>query len=307
MLLLIPTGVDYQTRRYPVVTFSIMGICTAVYLVTLVLWLANGSGVDEWVFDHLWLTPAFSPWWTYFTSMFVHGGFFHLLGNMLYLFLFGCVVEDLIGRIAFVCFYLSAGIAAAFAEILVSPTGFASEIPFGGASGAITGCIAGFLLFMLRSRIEFKWIFIFFFRVWSGDFMLPAWLVISAWFAKDLLFAVLSAMNEQQGGGVAFAAHVGGFLWGLAFISVEKLRQSRVQPSKPDPATIIETARYAARVVSQPEEVAAYYLHMNGEQAGPFTPSQINGMLKLGSVPADAFYWIEGMDGWQSISDWQSG
>ena len=299
MFLLLPIGVDYQTRRYPVVTFTIMGICTAVYLVTLGLWMANGDGVDEWVFDNLWLRPAVSSPWTYITSMFVHGGFLHLLGNMIYLFLFGCCVEDLIGRMRFLGFYLAGGLVAALLEIFASADGFASDIPFGGASGAITSCIAGFLLFMAKTKIEFKWILILFFRVWAGEWLLPAWLVISFWFAKDFLFALLSAVTEHRGGGVAFAAHVGGFLWGFGYIAFEK---ARLRNAAKRESANEEAAAYARQAVSQPEEAAAYYLHFNGEQIGPFTPSQINGMIQMGSVPAEAFYWTEGLDGWQEIA-----
>jgi len=306
MFFLIPTGVDYRTQQLPIVTFVIMGLCTAIYLVTLSLSLANGEVVDEWVFEHLWLTPAYSPWWTYFTSMFVHAGFFHLLGNMLYLFLFGCVVEDMIGRVKYVVFYLLAGIGAALTEILVSPEGFSSEIPFGGASGAITGCIAGFLLLKLRSEIEFKWIFILFFRVWSGDFVMPAWLVISFWFGKDLLLASLAAMEEHSGGGVAFAAHVGGFVCGLAMIALDKLTRRRASHGGQPPVDSAELAHYAARIVSAPDDLSSYYLHLNGEQAGPFTAVQVDGMIQLGSVPEDTHFWTEGMDDWKPLSGWTS-
>ncbi|HLH57062.1 MAG TPA: rhomboid family intramembrane serine protease, partial [Verrucomicrobiae bacterium] len=88
MFFLLPVGVDYRARRYPVVTFTLMGLCVAVYLVTLGFRLANGSAALEWVMSNLWLTPALSHWWTYLTSLFVHAGLFHLAGNMVYLFLF---------------------------------------------------------------------------------------------------------------------------------------------------------------------------------------------------------------------------
>src|SRR5215469_15694875 len=112
MFFLLPVGVDYRARRYPVVTFTLMGLCVLVYLVTLGFQLGKGEGVTEWVLAHLWLVPAASHWWTYLTSLFVHEGFFHLAGNMVYLFLFGACVEDVIGRPKFITFYLVCGLAS---------------------------------------------------------------------------------------------------------------------------------------------------------------------------------------------------
>ena len=166
MFFLIPVGVDYRARRYPVVTFTLMGICTVIYLIELVLRLANGDAVTEWMLTNLWLIPAESHWWTYVTSMFVHSGFLHLLGNMVYLFLFGSCVEDIIGRIHFTVFYLLCGVLACFAHALMSSGSFEAQIPMGGASGAISGCIGGFLLLLARTKIEFKWVvFLFFFLI----------------------------------------------------------------------------------------------------------------------------------------------
>src|SRR5438128_2130775 len=98
MFILLPVGMNYQTQRAPVVTFTLMGMNILVYLVSLGFLLGQGSDSAIWMHQHLWLIPADSTWYTYLTSMFVHAGFFHLLGNMLYLFLFGCCVEDMIGR-----------------------------------------------------------------------------------------------------------------------------------------------------------------------------------------------------------------
>src|SRR5579864_4735651 len=148
MFFLIPVGVDYRARRYPVVTFTLMGLCTIIYLITLVLQISNGEAITDWVMQNLWLIPAESHWWAYITYMFVHGGILHLVGNMIYLFLFGSCVEDIIGRIHFIFFYFVSGLIACFAYIAMSPGHFASEIPMGGASGAISGCIGGFLLLL---------------------------------------------------------------------------------------------------------------------------------------------------------------
>ena len=147
MFFLLPVGVDYRARRYPVVTFALMGICVVFYLLTLAFQLGNGSERTlEWTVNNLWLIPAESHWWTYLSSLFVHEGFFHLAGNMVYLFLFGSCVEDVLGRPRFVTFYLFCGLVSEFSHIAIAPGHFGSDIPLGGASGAISGCIGGFLL-----------------------------------------------------------------------------------------------------------------------------------------------------------------
>src|SRR5258708_5241642 len=153
MFFLLPVGVDYRARRYPVVTFTLMGLCVALYLITLGLRLAIGPDVLDWVVLNLWLIPAEAHWWTYLTSLFVHAGFFHLAGNMVYLFLFGSCVEDVIGRPRFVAFYLVSGFASELMHVAISPLHFASPIPLGGASGAISGCIGGFPLLFLPTAL----------------------------------------------------------------------------------------------------------------------------------------------------------
>ena len=315
---LLPVGVDYRARRYPVVTFTLMGICVAVYLITLVLRLAIGPGVTEWVMENLWLTPSESHFWAYITSLFVHEGFFHLAGNMVYLFLFGACVEDVIGRPRFIAFYLLCGLASEFMHIAMFPGHFASDVPLGGASGAISGCIGGFLILFLRTRIEFKYLFFLFFKIWTGEFFLPAWIVISFWFGKDLLAMLLVAAVGEGGGGVAFGAHVGGTLCGLGLIAIEK-RFKRALPAEeieeePVPAIQqaqmpIRQARAPVRIqlkstpVTETVEPPTIFLFSGGAQSGPFTHSHIQEMFLSGAIPADAFYWQEGMADWQSAEE----
>src|SRR5262245_16626143 len=112
MFLIIPTGVDYHTKRMPVVTFTLIGLNTLVYLAYLVLALsADSAAKTDWFYQTFWLVPAQSKWWMFITAMFVHGGFFHLFGNMIYLFLFGASLEDKLGRVMFTVFYLVGGLA----------------------------------------------------------------------------------------------------------------------------------------------------------------------------------------------------
>lgn len=304
MFIILPVGVNYQTQRYPVVTFTLMGVNVLVYLTTLALGGFANEETAGWVFDHLWFTPNISLLHTYITSMFVHEGFFHLLGNMIYLFLFGCCVEDVIGRWKFLVIYLASGVIAALAEVAVSSEHFASDIPFGGASGAVTACIAGFLVLFRKQEIEFRYFGFFFFKVFAGDFSMAAWIVISFWFAQDLLFAFLSFGSNS--GGVAFAAHVGGFIAGLAMVGVyralNKQTTEEVAVTQWNPAMI----RRPAVVAPSPDvvtEVPAIFISESGTQSGPFTTQQIRGMLELGSISSEAFYWQEGMAEWSTVQD----
>jgi len=306
MFILLPVGVNYQTNRLPVVTFSLMGLNTLVYLVSLIATANGGEAAEDWIFENLWLAPAYSGWHAYLTSMFVHAGFFHLLGNMMYLFLFGCCVEDAIGRWKFAVFYLLGGLAADFAHIAATPDHFASEIPLGGASGAVTACIAGFLVLFSKQQIEFRYFGFFFVRFFSGEFFLAAWIVISFWFAYDLVFAALSYFTESTGGGVAFAAHVGGFIGGLALIGLNKLLPQ--QPAEADADSDWQPPFAPAQSVGAPaaaelQESPTIFLSENGVQSGPFTTFQIRQMVSLGSVSTEAFYWQEGMAAWSPIQD----
>lgn len=310
MFFLLPVGVNYQTNRLPLVTFILMGLNILIYVIGLIARFNGGDDAEIWIVEHLWLIPASSSWHAYLTSMFVHAGFFHLLGNMIYLFLFGCCVEDMVGRWKFLVFYLLGGLAADFGHIAAIGEHFQSEIALGGASGAVTACLAGFLVLFSRQEIEFRYFGFFFLRFFSGDFSLPAWIVISFWFAKDLLFAALSYAHESTGGGVAFAAHVGGFIGGLALVFLFKMthRTSSEDSSaaEPPPALI---PRPVSSTELPPEDLAetpSIYLCENGVESGPFNSHQIRQMVTLGSVSTEAQYWQEGMTEWSPIQDFSA-
>src|SRR5260221_7465967 len=195
LFFLLPVGVDYRARRYPVVTFTLMGVCVVVYLISLGFKLSQGLEFLQWEMSNLWLTPSLSHWWTYVTSLFVHAGFFHLAGNMVYLFLFGSCVEDVIGRPRFVVFYLVCGLISEFTHVAAATDHFASDIPLCGASGAISGCIGAFLVLFLKTRIEVKWVVLLCFRIWYGECFLTASLVISFWFLLDLAGMALTVAS----------------------------------------------------------------------------------------------------------------
>jgi membrane associated rhomboid family serine protease len=317
MFILLPVGVDYRARRYPVVTFTLMGICVAVYLVTLGFTLGKGPQAMEWVIGNFWLIPAQSHWWTYLTSLFVHEGFFHVAGNMVYLFLFGSCVEDVIGRPRFAAFYLFCGLVSEFTHVAIAPGHFSSEVALGGASGAISGCIGAFLVMFLRTKIEFKWAVFFFFRLWNGEFFLPAWIVISFWFLSDLAGMVIGMAASEHGEGVAFGAHVGGTLCGLAVISIERkfkrpipVEDENEEEEEARPVQPTGVVRAPIRVQLKPKvaqmvdvEAPAIYLFVGETQYGPYTTPQIQEMFVQRSISADALYWQEGMGEWRSAEE----
>ncbi|HXW97926.1 MAG TPA: rhomboid family intramembrane serine protease [Gemmatimonadales bacterium] len=140
------------------------------------------------------------------TSMFTHGSWLHVLGNMWFLHVFGNNVEDAMGKVRFLAFYLLSGLAAATAQVLSAP---GSEIPMIGASGAIGGVMGGYVLLYPRAGIQ---TFVFL-GIWARMLVLPAFVMLGYWFVLQLLSGALA---PTEGGGVAFWAHVGGFLAGLA-------------------------------------------------------------------------------------------
>src|SRR5687767_6283426 len=146
-MIILPVGVDYQAQRYPVVTFTLMGINVVVFL-GLIAAFVSGAGME--VMMNFGLVPANHGWWAWVTSMFLHGGIFHLLGNMVYLFLFGACVEDLLGRGKFIAFYLGGGLIANLIQVVFS-TDLSSDIPIVGASGAISACIGAFLVILPKT------------------------------------------------------------------------------------------------------------------------------------------------------------
>ncbi len=162
---------------------------------------------------------------TLFSSMFMHGSILHLGGNMLFLWIFGNNVEDSMGPVKFVVFYLLGGLAADAAQILVD-TG--SQIPTLGASGAVAGVLGGYLLLFPRARVVTLVFIIFFFTILE----LPALLFLIIWIGQQFLFAYFDLIGPQEGGGVAYFAHIGGFVFGLLLIRAfasEKRRKRQLE------------------------------------------------------------------------------
>ena len=166
-----------------------------------------------------------SAWLTLVTAMFLHGGILHLLGNMLFLWIFGTNVEDAMSRLRYVAFYLLGGLTAVGLQIAMDP---GSTVPTVGASGAIAAVLGGYILLYPRARIVTVVFVILFFTLIE----LPAWVLLGFWFAEQAVFAAVQVAQPTggSGGGVAYAAHVGGFVFGLLAIRAFAQRRKRLQP-----------------------------------------------------------------------------
>lgn len=208
---MIPLRDANPTKNTPFVTYSIVAINVVVFIGEL---LMDGQGRLESIINTWGVIPAEllaepgDEWLTLFTSMFLHGGWAHLLGNMLYLWVFGDNLEDRLGPLRFVIFYLFTGMVATGAQIAIDPS---SSIPTIGASGAIAGVLGGYLLLFPKARVT-TIVFRFVTQV-------PALIVLGFWFVYQFFFGIASLSSmDMQVGGVAFFAHIGGFVAGMALI-----------------------------------------------------------------------------------------
>ena len=228
----------------PYVNYSIIGICILVFL-----WqVSQGTQGEERTIVSLGMIPArlfgygelppelvvVPPWATILTSMFLHGGWMHLGGNMLYLWIFGDNIEDSMGHFRYLLFYLLCGTAAALTQGFVDPS---SEIPMVGASGAISGVLGAYILLHPAATVR---VFIFlgiFFTVAH----VPALIVLGVWFALQL-FSGLATPTAGEGG-VAVWAHIGGFIAGMPLILIFKRRWVEVMEKPRSPPFFIERRR----------------------------------------------------------------
>jgi membrane associated rhomboid family serine protease len=202
---MIPLSDDSRRpRRFPVVT-------TIVILANAIVFFMELTGGDAFV--RQWsVIPADivagKHWVTILTAMFMHAGWLHIIGNMVFLWAFGPEIEDAMGRPRYLVFYLLSGVVASVAQIAAMRD---STVPNLGASGAIAGVMGAFLITYPRDRIRTLLVFGFFYRVT----VIPAALLIGLWFITQL-FSQLGSMSDVQSGGVAYLAHVGGFVFGAA-------------------------------------------------------------------------------------------
>lgn len=203
-----PIGDDDSARRsVPIVTYGLILLNVLIFLMEL---SAGDQFIVNWsiVPRRLLANPA-GDFPTLFTSMFMHGGWMHLFGNMLYLWIFGDNVEDALGHVKYLFFYLLCGLAADAAQIAVGPN---SNIPNLGASGAIAGVLAGYLVLFPRGQVRVL--------MGYGVIPMPALVVIGIWFVLQFVSGIGSITAAADTGGVAYMAHIGGFVTGLvlAFI-----------------------------------------------------------------------------------------
>jgi membrane associated rhomboid family serine protease len=221
----IPLKDDIPTRRVPVITIALILINVIVYFLFEHGGLGLGSFGNNRVLDYGAVPreitdPGFqlgggdqpSPWITIFTSMFLHGSLLHLAGNMLFLWIFGNNIEDSMARPAFILFYLLGGLAALALQVATDAN---SAVPTVGASGAIAGVLGAYARLYPRARVVTLILIVIIFTVVT----LPALLVLGLWFALQLLPA-FSEPVTGAGGGVAYFAHIGGFLFGVLAIKL---------------------------------------------------------------------------------------
>jgi membrane associated rhomboid family serine protease len=193
--------------RTPYVTYALMLMNIGIFLGYVSI-LSDNRATYE--FYNTWaLIPARlsdgDGFMGLITSMFLHGGWMHLAGNMLFLWIFGDNIEDEMGHIPYLLFYLACGVAAGFGQFITEPS---STVPMVGASGAIAGVMGGYLLLYPKAKVDILIIFIIFFRI----FPIPAWIMLALWFAMQFFGGLAASAGT---GGVADWAHAGGFIAGL--------------------------------------------------------------------------------------------
>jgi membrane associated rhomboid family serine protease len=205
----IPVRDTIASSTVPVVTYALIAANVGAYLYEESL----GGSFEQFIHVHGLVPRRFvSEWWDdvtpLFSSMFLHGGWLHLLGNVLYLHIFGDNVEDRLGHVRFVIFYLAAGAAAGVAQVAIDPT---STVPIVGASGAIAGITGAYFLFYPRARVVTIVPIFLFIQVVE----IPAFVFFLLWFGFQLMLG-LGSIGMTLGGGIAFWAHIGGFVAGMA-------------------------------------------------------------------------------------------
>jgi membrane associated rhomboid family serine protease len=234
---LFPLKDNIPTDRFPVVTVTLIALNVIAYF----FWQKGGlslgdpsSGNHDY-FCHLvnhaeipyevthpgeqvaaegCPAPTAPTWTTVFTAMFMHGGLLHLGGNMLFLWIFGNNVEDSMGPVKFVIFYLLGGLAATAGQLIVDPS---AQVPNLGASGAVAGVLGGYLILFPRARVVTVIFIVFFFTIVE----LPALLILGFWFVQQVLFGYFDLnTGGNPEGGVAYFAHIGGFVFGLIAIKL---------------------------------------------------------------------------------------
>lgn len=214
---MIPIRDNNPSGSIPILTYTLILINILVFIIMLTM---SEAHLKEFIYTYSIIPSQIvhgKNLHTLITSMFLHGSFGHILGNMIFLHIFGDNMEDKLGRLKFLMFYLFCGLIASLAQIAINPT---SDIPNLGASGAIAGVMGGYLVLFPRAKIDVLFIWGFFITTYkvSAYFMLLYWIVYQFIFGMGSLYATTS-------GGVAYFAHIGGFLAGWILISLSGIRR----------------------------------------------------------------------------------
>ena len=224
-----PFADENPTNKIPILNWLIIFICS----ITFLKYIFEHNYVQEQLFISFGMIPAIlfgyselstqlkviPAYITIITSMFLHGGWMHLIGNMMYLYIFGDNIEEILGRVKFLLFYFITGIIAALTQALLDPS---STIPMIGASGAIAGILGGYLVLYPKANIKVFFWFIIFFKV----FRIRAFIVLGGW----ILIQLFSFSGEGfNSGGVAYGAHIGGFVAGVILIKFFYKKKSPVK------------------------------------------------------------------------------
>ena len=250
-----PLKDNIPTERFPVVTVALIALNVIAYFFFQHGTISLGDPSNDPAYVHNLWDYAYIPhelthgdqclpqgstqvvcgdfkglpatWITVFTAMFMHGGLFHLGGNMLFLWIFGNNVEDSMGPLRFIVFYLLAGLAADAAHIIPTiPIQSGADVPTLGASGAVAGILGGYLLLFPQARVVTVIFIIFFFTILE----IPAILFLGIWILEQAVFAYFDLLQPTgEGGGVAYFAHIGGFLFGLLLIRLFASERRRLR------------------------------------------------------------------------------
>lgn len=205
--MIFPIGdVNVKGASKPVVTYILIGINIAVFAYQLTL---TGPACNQFVYKYgavPYELVHLQDWFTAWTSMFLHGGFMHIIGNMLFLWVFADNIEAILGKIPFFIFYMAGGLAAAILQTALNP---ASRIPMVGASGAISACLGAYIVMFPRSKIRVLIVFFF------TSIYVPAILFLGVWIIQQFIAGYGAIAKTSDTGGVAYWAHIGGFLFGV--------------------------------------------------------------------------------------------
>jgi len=220
---MIPIKDDIPTLRISFITYLIIIANVIIFGYEYYLEILPGNQLDVFIGQYA-LVPAYivagQSLWTLVTSMFLHAGFMHIAGNMLFLYIFGNNVEDNMGHFPFLIFYMLCGFAASGLQIFSDPTSTVINL---GASGAIAGVLGAYLILYPRARIYTVIVVGFIFLRW-----IPALLFLPYWFIIQLAYGIGSLFTASSGGGVAFWAHVGGFVSGLILVLIFRKKKQKV-------------------------------------------------------------------------------